>query len=70
MLLILSTVLNFVSKGAADVNQWLMPLYRIFPLYCLPEALNTVTLQTLVSGVVHKGVPHVSVVGFGRGGGG
>ena len=59
VLLILSTVLNFVSKEAADVNQWLMPLYRIFPLYCLPEALNTVTLQTLVSGVVHKGVPHV-----------
>lgn len=55
ILTILSSVLNFVSKDAADVNEFFQPFYRVFPLFCLPEALYTVTIQTLVSGFLHKG---------------
>ena len=59
VLTIVSSVLNFVSPEAADVNEWLQPLYRIFPLFCLPEALYTITIQTLLSGFIHKGVIEV-----------
>ena len=55
ILTILSSVLNFVSSEAADVNEFFQPFYRVFPLFCLPEALYTVTIQTLVSGFLHKG---------------
>lgn len=55
ILTIVSSVLNFVSKEAADVNEFLQPFYRVFPLFCLPEALYTVTIQTVFSGFLHKG---------------
>ena len=55
ILTILSSILSFVSKETADVNQALQPLYRCFPLFALPEALYAVTIQTLVSGFINKG---------------
>ena len=73
VLTILSSVLNFISKTAADVNQDLMPVYRLFPLFCLPEALYTITIQTLISGFLNKGevkVDYYSTEFCSMGGGG
>jgi ABC-type multidrug transport system ATPase subunit len=55
ILTILSYVLNLVSASAANINTHLLPLYRFFPLFCLPEALYTITIQTSFSPFCHGG---------------
>ena len=45
VLTILSSILSFISPTTANVNEMLQPLYRVFPLFALPEALYAVTIQ-------------------------
>lgn len=46
-----------------------MPLYRIFPLFCLPEALYTITIQSLVSSYTQADVAYWSTADCSMGGG-